>query len=468
MDRKLVKGNMEISRNFNQLSFHDASVLSIERGDEKIEVFFDFIIVVPEHPDAKGKMVELRNAKVTFLKIKSERALIWYDDKSQRDHPNPDVPVDEIMNSTQKGEYFHFDGFWQRTDWTEWYIYTDNFIASGSPKVQLQDIEGKVVSATKDFASSINSSAKLVADMSSLTKETSELPLTNIDYWERLIRKEFSNALENAAPPKWKVWAKPSQQLTWLDLISWDGYRREKTLRAISGAAPNAFFLCLAIRRLNDWVPQVREAARDKLPLIAKETSPEHVVSSLCLTLANWHSWGRMEEADKQVLLKIMSRQEVAEAFRLKLVSSSSGPMPSLFSQLGRTSILEEYLDEIAELSVQPTVRAKAYRSLLEGRMFWVEGRKWEWTDIRYCEGKYKTIVSERKLSVSTPLLDLIKRSAKDRSPIVRRVAAEFLIRHLDELGEQALSFAEYFASDKSGSVSERGRFALKKLKNTS
>lgn len=334
--------------------------------------------------------------------------------------------------------------------------------------MQKQDLEEKVISATKDFAATINLSGKLLADMSPLIEITSTVPLANLDYWERLVREEFSKAIKNTAQPKWIISAKPSQQLTWLDLISWDGYRREKTLRAISGAAPNAFFLSLAIRRLNDWVPQVREAARDKLPLIAKETAPEHVVNSLCFTLAHWHSWGRIEEVDKKVLLEIISRREVAEVFRAKLISSSSGPMPSLFSQLGRTSILDEFLDEIAELSIQPVVRAKAYRSQLEGRMAWVDGRKWVWTDIRYCEGKYQAIVSERKLSVSTSPLALIKKSAKDRSPIVRRVAAEFLIRNLDELGTQAKSFAEYFASDKSGSVSERGRFALKQLEKTS
>ena len=101
-----------------------------------------------------------------------------------------------------------------------------------------------------------------MADMSSLVDVTSQLPLSNLNYWERLIRLEFSSALESSSPPKRKIWSKPSQFLTWLDLISWDGYKREKTLRTITGAAPNSFFFALAIRRLNDWVPQVREAAR--------------------------------------------------------------------------------------------------------------------------------------------------------------------------------------------------------------
>lgn len=325
-------------------------------------------------------------------------------------------------------------------------------------------MEDKVISAVREFANSINLGSKVVADMSTLIDVTSHLSLTRFDYWERLIRSEFSRALRESTPPKWKLWSKPNELLTWLDLISWDGYKREKTLRTLSGAAPNTFFCSLAIRRLNDWVPQVREAAREKLPEIAKATDPQYVVEALCITLSNWSSWGRIEEADKKVLLQIICEEQIAELLRSKLISSTSGPMPSLFSQLGRTPILDGKIKEIAGLAIQPSVRAKAYRSLFEGRIAWIEGRKWEWTDIHYCEGRLKPIVSERKLNVQTPLLDLLKRSAEDRSSVVRRVSAEILIRELENLGIVAREFAERFASDKSDAVSERGRFAVKRL----
>ena len=72
--------------------------------------------------------------------------------------------------------------------------------------------------------------------------------------------------------------------------------------------------------------------------------------------------------------------------------------------------------------------------------------------------------MSERKLSVETPILDLLKKSAKDRSSIVRRVSAEILIRELDTLGGIGKELADKFASDSSDAVSERGKFALKKL----
>lgn len=328
----------------------------------------------------------------------------------------------------------------------------------------MKNIEAKVLSAVKDFANSINSGSKIVADMSALIDVTDQLPLSSFDYWERFIRSQFSSALRESTPPKWKVWSKPKELMTWLDLISWDGYRREKSLRALSGAAPNTFFFSLAVRRLNDWVPQVREAAREKLLEIAKSTDPNYVVEALCIALSNWNSWGRIEKKDKEVIFQIICEKKIAESLRYKLIISASGPMPSLFSQLGRTPILDGSIENIASLAVQPSVRAKAYRSLFEGRIVWMEGRKWEWTDKRYCEGRLKPIVAERKLNANIELLDLLKKTSDDHSSIVRRVSAEILIRELGNLGPLAKEFAEKFASDKSHPVSERGDFALKKL----
>jgi hypothetical protein len=329
---------------------------------------------------------------------------------------------------------------------------------------QRHELEEQVISAVKDFAASINSGSKVVADMSSLVEVTSKLPLSNLDYWERIIREEFSSALESTAQPRWKIWSKPSPFLTWLDLISWDGYTREKTLRTLTGGAPNSFLFALAFRRLNDWVPQVREAARGKLPLMASASNPEHVIDALCATLSHWNSWGRIGNLEKNTLLEIISSKVTGEALKLKIISSASGPMALLFAQVGRTTVLDKYLSEIAEKAVQPTVRAKAYRSQLEGRIVWVEGRKWEWTDIRYCKGELKPIVAERAINIDASFVEILNKSSSDRSPIVRRVAAELLIQEFDSLGEESLRLASLFATDKSPSVAERGRFALKRF----
>ena len=326
-----------------------------------------------------------------------------------------------------------------------------------------QELEDEVISAVRNFSNSINSGRK-VDDMSLLVEATSQLPLSNLEYWERLIRWELSSKLQSHAQLKWKIWSEPTIFLTWIDLCSSDGYKREKTLRTLTGAAPNSFFFAIAVRRLNDWVPQVREAAREKIPLIAQASSPAHVVDALSLTLSHWSSWERMADSDKQVLLNIVSSKNITDALMSKIMSTASGPLTSIFAQVGRTSVLDSHLSEISQNAIQPSVRAKAYRSQLEGKMVWLEGREWEWTDIRYCKGRLKPILSERKLTVATPFIETLKLASVDCSPIVRRVAAETLIRELENLGAESFRLANLFASDASHSVAERGMFALKKL----
>lgn len=320
--------------------------------------------------------------------------------------------------------------------------------------------EDEVRATARKFAHSLGSSSKIIADISGLVEVTSNLPLSSFDYWERLIRSEVFLAQRELGQSQWNFFPKPKPPLTWLDLISGDGYKRENTLRTLSGAAPNTFFFSLAVRRLNDWVPQVRKVAREKLPEIAKATNPDYVVDALCTALANWNSWGRIEQIDKEVLLQIICEEQVAASFVSKVISSPSGPFPSLYSQLGRTPILDAHIEKIA-LSA---IRAKAFRSLFEGRMVWIEGRKWEWIDKRYGIRKLKPIISERKLESKIPFLDLIEKSYQDDSSFVRRVSAEFLIKELQSLGAAAATYAERFALDSSSAVSERGKFALKNI----
>lgn len=325
-------------------------------------------------------------------------------------------------------------------------------------------MEEAVISGVRDFARSMNSGSKVVSDMSALISATSSLPLTKLDYWERLIRNEFYKALEVNAQPKWKFWRQPQHFLTWVDLCSWDGHKREKTIRTLSNAAPNTFFFALVLRRLNDWVPQVRIAVREHLPNIANLSNPEHVADGLCLILSNWNSWGRIEQQDKQVLLEIISSKPIADALKRKILNGASGPLPTILSQIGREGTFDNELENFALKAVQPSVRAKAFRCLFEGEMTWVEGYKWKWTDVRFCQGRVMPVIGKRKLTSNVPFINSLRQASDDRSSLVRKISAELLIRELDSLGVEAEILAKKFSKDPSLSVSERGDFALKKL----
>jgi hypothetical protein len=325
-------------------------------------------------------------------------------------------------------------------------------------------LEELLRAAVKDYASAVNLHNKIVPDMSQLLAVSAKLPLSHFDYWERLIRSDYALTLIEKSKPKWQFWSKAKQPVTWLDLTSRNGYTRENALRSLSGEVPNTFFFSLVLRRLNDWVPQVRLAAREKLLEMARSTNPQYVAEALCIAISNWHSWGRIAVADKAVILQVIAEKNIAALLRERLVSSAAGPMPTIFAQLGRTTILDASLKHIAVNAVQPSVRAKAYRSLFEGRIVWLEGRKWVWSDVRYCQGRLQPMLAERKLTNEIAIQDLLFTSATDKSSLVRRVSAEILIKELENLGDLTIELAQKFAEDKAPAVSERGRFALKEM----
>jgi hypothetical protein len=69
-----------------------------------------------------------------------------------------------------------------------------------------------------------------------------------------------------------------------------------------------------------------------------------------------------------------------------------------------------------------------------------------------------------RELGSRWPLVPILRAAAVDRSPIVRRVAAESLIKHLNEIRNEVADLARSLSNDVSPYVAERGRFALGRL----
>ncbi len=122
---------MEITTFFNQLSFHDSIIESVSRCGNTIEITFGSVVVAPEHPQTNGNVIEIRNAKLNLFGVTAEKALIWYDSKAPLHHPNPSFPVNEVMHGTLKETGFHFDGFWQTDNWSEWFIVAKSFVLVG-------------------------------------------------------------------------------------------------------------------------------------------------------------------------------------------------------------------------------------------------------------------------------------------------------------------------------------------------
>ena len=69
-----------------------------------------------------------------------------------------------------------------------------------------------------------------------------------------------------------------------------------------------------------------------------------------------------------------------------------------------------------------------------------------------------------RPIDVSASFVDILHAAICDRSPLVRRIGAEMLIRNLDTLGPDAEGLAQRLAADATHSVAYRGQFALERM----
>lgn len=300
--------------------------------------------------------------------------------------------------------------------------------------------------------------------MAALIAATEGLPLGKLDAWERTIRQELWAAETGQSSNAWEFWRKPARFASWLDVCSADGWRREAILRTAQGNAPNGFFLAFALRRLNDWVPQVRAAAREHLPRLASASDPQHVADALWAVLPHCGSWGRMDDGDREVLTELVSLKESARALKSRVLTATAGPAPAVLTQAARALVVDSWFEEVAQDAMQPAVRARAYRFLLDGRVRWVVGRKWRWIDLTWGKGRFEPVVEEREIVAGRAMQALLYQALKDPSAMVRRVTADALVEHLASLGADAPALAKRIAADRSASVAERGRFALAKL----
>lgn len=296
-------------------------------------------------------------------------------------------------------------------------------------------------------------------------RATEALNAKDIVKWELLIRNEIGQALRSRNVITGRYYYKPQRFVVpWIDLFSWDGFRRERALRVMTGPAPNEFLFSMLLRRLNDWVPQVRNAASDAILAYGRDTKPQILAKTLFDLLPNHLSWGRITQQQRNLIFDLTELPEVFSILVERVTNASSGPAANILSQLGRRPSIDRYLEAIARDAVQPTVRARAYKFLLEREAQWFAGRKWVWTDKRYGEGRHVPNLGSRKIDIETNFTYILEAAVNDCSPSVRRVAGTVIIANRNSLGTLAKTLALQLSKDSYPSVSERGQFALDKI----
>ncbi len=296
-----------------------------------------------------------------------------------------------------------------------------------------------------------------------------ELPLENIEQADRAIA--FYARLYQQAPKIGVIsWLRGRRNarhqlvreanLAYLFLFHRNGHLREAALRALVGGISSPFFFAVVAWRLNDWVPEVRQAAVDCAGRCFPKSDPEVVARCAAVLLIRRLAWERWSVEDR-VLDEAFARPDVAACLADLIVQSTTGPLPTLLRAALRIPALDLHLSRIAFSAVQPVVRATALRILIDGVAEWPSRYGWEWIDKSMGLRVRKVVYDRRDLAAPMDRHKIIERGISDRSAIVRRVAITGVVQHLRGT-KQGLSYAQQLLEDSSPSVRECAQFIMR------
>ena len=120
----------DTSQEFDNVSLHDAKIVSITRDGDSITLRLSFAALLKGHPCNHIATDHLICVEPTlaFLHVRRDESRTWSDDAKRWDeHRHPDRPLDDdIMESKYDVDHFFLDGF-HHDGWSEWRIWADGF-----------------------------------------------------------------------------------------------------------------------------------------------------------------------------------------------------------------------------------------------------------------------------------------------------------------------------------------------------
>jgi hypothetical protein len=228
-------------------------------------------------------------------------------------------------------------------------------------------------------------------------------------------------------------------------VCSGNGFERERALEAVR-QIPNGFCLALIIVRLNDWVDEVRTAARSALLRHAATLDTDVLLQCFELYLAS-SDWGRMNVADRVACDDLFRRRVPSEFLIAAIISSRDDRWPRSISRMLRRADWDTELPRIANTARHWGVRFKAIQALLRGEHQWAD------------RGSRR-----RPLSVAIDREVLIHRGLEDSSPNIRLAALRAYAETLDISKDVSRPRFEQLVLDQSAKVASSAAFWLSRV----
>lgn len=253
---------------------------------------------------------------------------------------------------------------------------------------------------------------------------------------------------------------KMNSDYAWLFLFHYSGYVREAALHAIHTPPTSPFFFAAIAWRLNDWVEEVRQAAALCAIRVLPRADPTVAATAALYLLDRQFVWGRWKDVP-EVLHSTFSDKNVIASLAVQLREGVTGRLATCLRYTLKYPGIDEHLPTLATEATQLAVRAVAYHCLLAGKAVWPIGYDWAWIDKVYGIRKRVPKLEQRPLNGTPAVADLIRQGIRDRSPMVRNVAADALIearKHLSD-ADQLISI---LATDPSPSVRYTADYMLR------
>lgn len=260
--------------------------------------------------------------------------------------------------------------------------------------------------------------------------------------------------------PAYRARLRATPGLEWLFLFHFDGYARQAALDHVQGPLPSPFFAAALAYRLNDWVPQVREAAAGAVARSFAATRADTLASAALFLLDRGRHWQRWT-AEERALTQALARSDVGDRIAFEIAHRPQGPMARVLVSVLRGPALDGHLPALARNAVQPAVRATALGTLIAGKVRWPCGMERRWVDKSMGILTWVPVYAERRVE-GPGAAELILQGLADPSTAARKAALSGII-DLGPISTEALPLVRTLAADANRGVRERAQFALKR-----
>jgi len=163
--------------------------------------------------------------------------------------------------------------------------------------------------------------------------------------------------------------------------------------------------------------------------------------------LSTWRRWGE----PPGLVLRTIGRPDCTAELVAQFAKSAEISAGALRAAM-RIGLLDDHIMALSRTAVRPEFRAVLLKAMLDREVTWVTHYERQWVDKRYGITRRVPVLGRRRLHPPVSVDALIRQGAEDQNPLVRRAAANGLVKNAADLPhvEQLMGL---FAADKSPSV---------------